>query len=95
MTDGQVEDAHDRENNYQHLNQSIQDLEKTLSEKTNKCEFHTIGLKKEHDPILLERVTNLGSKNNGTYQYFSKIEDGEEIFENLKGLVLSGENFQI
>ena len=44
-------------------------------------------MSKGHDPILLEKLTNLSTIGNGTYQYISELSEADETFQNIADLL--------
>lgn len=95
FTDGQVEHSYDCKDNRTNLKNAINNLKSFLDTNITNCEFHTIGLSKDHDPLLLDNIITFGTKGSGTYQYIEKIEDFDLMFENLSQLINQKSDMQI
>jgi uncharacterized protein with von Willebrand factor type A (vWA) domain len=86
LTDGEIQDTRDTEKNYANLNKAFDDLKVALEQNTDQYEFHTIGVSKEHDPVLLDRVTQM-SNVQGTYHYLLSTEEVDGICEGIQAMI--------
>lgn len=73
MTDGQSDEK---------LQDSIATLNKKITLLATKSEVHTLGMGRDHNPVLLENITKIGS-GEGTYQYISNNEEIDPCFANI------------
>ena len=95
LTDGKMESSFDTKENYKNFNLSIQKLIEKITLNCEKVEFHTLGVSKEHDPMLLDKITKISKNSCGTYQYISTPEESKTAFENVCELIKESTFFAI
>ena len=86
MTDGEIVIKQEKDNNFKILNDQIESLNKTLNTFTKDCDIHTIGLGKEHDPFLLEKLLTLKPLHS-TYLFIIDETGIEPSFKAVKDMI--------
>lgn len=86
MTDGEIVIKEEKIDNFKKLNESIENLNQTLTDHTKECDIHTIGLGKEHDPFLLEKLLTLRPLHS-TYLFIIDETGIEPSFKAVKDMI--------
>ena len=82
LTDGEIQEAYDRNNDYKNFKDEISNLNSTIKNHTFGFEIHTLGMGNNHDPFILDSLINLGD-GKGSYQFLSSNEKIEICFDNI------------
>lgn len=86
MTDGEIVVKEEKIDNFKKLNQAIENLNNALNNHTKECDIHTIGLGKEHDPFLLEKLLTLRPLHS-TYLFIIDETGIEPSFKAVKDMI--------
>ena len=85
LTDGENGDGKDLYRN------SVRNLKDKINLKCDSSVFHTLGVSKGHDPLILEEITKLSKNSEGTYQFVCTPEESENAFDNVCELIKRSE----
>ncbi|KAJ3427699.1 inter-alpha-trypsin inhibitor heavy chain family member [Anaeramoeba flamelloides] len=89
FTDGQ--DNHDQTKGKVKINKSLEILSESISTKFSTSELHSLGFTRDHDAVLMNKITSIGS-NQGIFQYISSSEEIEQCTETLSSVIINSSN---